>query len=159
MCASVSKSRGLRLRMASGRKSLKISKLRIWLKGLTRRAAGKQSRRCKSATGHIEPLKKRYFRCVCFIGRERGADRIVTCCACLAVDFPDLRSPNLAGRPISDENPGNAAHPRSAQGKNNRLVVRFHSPGVTAATIDCTLILWKSSPRIGVITKISREPL
>jgi hypothetical protein len=52
---------------------------------------------------------------------------MVTCCACLAEDFPDLRSPNLAGRPISDENPGarKRAHPRSAKGKNNRLVARF----------------------------------
>lgn len=42
---------------------------------------------------------------MCFIGHERGADRIVTCCACLVEDFPDLRSPNLVDHPISGENP------------------------------------------------------
>lgn len=32
----------------------------------------------------------------------------------------------------------------------------FIPPGMTTATIDCTLVPWKSSPGIGVITKVPR---
>lgn len=69
---------------------------------------------------------------MCFIGHEPGADQDSHVLCVPRRGFPRFAIPE-SRRPFSylgtkTRHRGDPGHPRSVEGKNNRLVARFHSP-------------------------------